>query len=251
MTKLQSLEGKKKVQDERRIFEVEEILDGKFEGGVQKYLVKWKDYPSSCNSWEPYHNLKLVREMIDDFKRMKGKFRNSSSDALNTSKSVQLSKHHCLKKRIKIRKRKLSRSLEAFDDSSSFSQLDRKESESEGACTNKFVTIKKESIYSKKEQKKKKLDKILVSLLSEIKETEEYPDNPIYVLKIDLMLNGKLSVLVRWKCNGTWSVNYENFRAKYPQLLLDYYEANLKFPLDDKGAENYYRNHQPKEILNE
>ena len=51
-------------------FEVEQILDMKQMGRGHKthYLVKWKGYPTSDNSWEPEKNLN-ADELIAEFKQ--------------------------------------------------------------------------------------------------------------------------------------------------------------------------------------
>ena len=50
-------------------FKVEQILDMEQTGQGRKmhYLVKWKGYPTSDNSWEPEKNLK-ANELIVEFK---------------------------------------------------------------------------------------------------------------------------------------------------------------------------------------
>ena len=51
-------------------FEVEQILDMKQMGQGRKthYLVKWKGYPTSDNTWEPEKNLN-ADELIAEFKQ--------------------------------------------------------------------------------------------------------------------------------------------------------------------------------------
>ncbi|KAI1869633.1 uncharacterized protein JN550_005614 [Neoarthrinium moseri] len=52
-------------------YEVEEILDLQKINGQWKYLVKWKDYPPSENTWEPKKNLKGCPELLADFHRQR------------------------------------------------------------------------------------------------------------------------------------------------------------------------------------
>ena len=45
-------------------WEVEAILDYRVRYGRGQFLVKWKDYPASENSWEPIEGLKHAEEMV-------------------------------------------------------------------------------------------------------------------------------------------------------------------------------------------
>ncbi|GKY99872.1 hypothetical protein MPSEU_000940900 [Mayamaea pseudoterrestris] len=38
-------------------YEIESILDVRLKHGRQEFLIQWKDYPPSCNSWEPRAHL--------------------------------------------------------------------------------------------------------------------------------------------------------------------------------------------------
>jgi hypothetical protein len=48
-------------------FEVEEVLDSKIMQKRLFYLVKWKGYPVSDNSWEPASHLSNTRDLVDSF----------------------------------------------------------------------------------------------------------------------------------------------------------------------------------------
>jgi Chromo (CHRromatin Organisation MOdifier) domain len=53
------------VKNDHEYFEIEDILDSKREDRRLKYLIKWKGFPNSENSWEPLSNIPtcgLVRE---------------------------------------------------------------------------------------------------------------------------------------------------------------------------------------------
>ena len=48
-------------------FEVEQILDSKFDRKHLRDLVKWKGYSISHNSWEPDHFLRNAPELVKAF----------------------------------------------------------------------------------------------------------------------------------------------------------------------------------------
>src|SRR5438270_6531071 len=50
-------------------YEVEKILDAKQEGQRMEYLIKWKGYDNSQNTWEPTKHLKKCWQMVEHFHR--------------------------------------------------------------------------------------------------------------------------------------------------------------------------------------
>ena len=59
--------GKKKKKAEAE-YEVESVVSKRdTEEGKVEYLVKWKGYDASDNTWEPVENLESSQELIDEF----------------------------------------------------------------------------------------------------------------------------------------------------------------------------------------
>ena len=55
--------------DGQQEYEVEAILTHCRYRGKYQYLVKWKGYDSSENTWEPEQNLTNMVELLDDYKK--------------------------------------------------------------------------------------------------------------------------------------------------------------------------------------
>ena len=45
------------VQDETQEYVIERIIRGRYRNGRLEYLIKWRDFPNSRNTWEPETNL--------------------------------------------------------------------------------------------------------------------------------------------------------------------------------------------------
>jgi len=58
--------------DDAEEHEVESILDSRRRGRGYQFLIKWKGFPTSENTWEPERNLTNCSELLEDFKRDKG-----------------------------------------------------------------------------------------------------------------------------------------------------------------------------------
>jgi hypothetical protein len=57
------------VAEEHGIYEVEKILESKTEDGKTMYLVKWKNYPESDNTWEPNEHLTNAQRKLKEFRQ--------------------------------------------------------------------------------------------------------------------------------------------------------------------------------------
>jgi hypothetical protein len=49
-------------------YEVEALLAHRRAGNRYQYLVKWKGYDTSYNTWEPERNLTHMEELLDEYK---------------------------------------------------------------------------------------------------------------------------------------------------------------------------------------
>jgi hypothetical protein len=54
------------VKDDQEYYEIEDILDSHRDGRRLKYLIKWKGFPGSENSWEPLSNIP-ARGLVKEF----------------------------------------------------------------------------------------------------------------------------------------------------------------------------------------
>jgi len=57
------------VEPDEQEYEVEDILDKRTNGKTEEYLVKWKGYDNSENTWEPIRNLDHCREKVRQYQR--------------------------------------------------------------------------------------------------------------------------------------------------------------------------------------
>ena len=53
-------------------YEVERILQHRGEPNNYQYLIKWKNFSNTWNTWEPYHNLTNCAKMIDEYWKSTG-----------------------------------------------------------------------------------------------------------------------------------------------------------------------------------
>jgi hypothetical protein len=56
------------VEDNQEYYEIENILNSEYRDGLIKYLIKWKGFPDSDNSWEPISNIP-ARGLVKEFHR--------------------------------------------------------------------------------------------------------------------------------------------------------------------------------------
>lgn len=57
----------KATQGDNQEYEVEKILDHRKQGRTTQYLIKWKEYSDTENTWEPLRNLQHCRQLLNDY----------------------------------------------------------------------------------------------------------------------------------------------------------------------------------------
>ncbi|XP_078179117.1 putative chromo domain-containing protein LHP1 isoform X2 [Carex rostrata] len=59
--------GKQKLDE--GFYEIEAIRKKRYRKGQLQYLIKWRDYPETANTWEPYDNIKYCADMLEAFEQ--------------------------------------------------------------------------------------------------------------------------------------------------------------------------------------
>jgi len=62
-------EGKLVEVEEVEEWEVEKILNKKKMRGVEKYLIRWKEFTAEGDTWKKRENLKNAEELIEEFEK--------------------------------------------------------------------------------------------------------------------------------------------------------------------------------------
>ena len=190
--------------------------------GRIEYLVKWKDYPESFDSWEPRQNLKDVWDMVDEYDKNQGKLIKKE-----TKKKKLLKK---IKNVEKVKAKEATNSERAVRSKSRI-----KESKNEG-----------DEIKNDKIDKIDKCYKNIISIANE--EHENHGKLPNTVLKLDIHQDGKLSALVKFNNGSTGLIGYNEFKSNYPQKMLEFYESRIVFPFDNPGTKRFHENHKKHSI---
>ena len=202
--------GKKNI-DEEPEYTVEEIRAKKITGGKTFYLVKWKGYKDSENTWEPKENVSHLKALLKKFEDS----HTVPTDSKNSKTTSNLQKNS----------RKIKKDTAV----------------SKGRSASKPAIKKSSTQVSAKAKPAKKIAKKAAAANATTTERKKNygsfsSDEPSIISGHKTNPNKKLAFRVEWKKrkNGetpksTWEYA-PDLKEHCPRLLVDYYEkfANLK-----------------------
>lgn len=119
----------------------------------------------------------------------------------------------------------------------------KKEEKSEKA--EKIDKLEKQDKKEEKEKEKNTNANILVK--PDFDESSSYPCEPDYVVKLDIHLDGKLQAQVKWINKTVTAIDYEDFKMRYPQKLIEFFESRIVFPFENSGTRKFLDIHKKKE----
>lgn len=218
-----NLSLKRKKQEDSGKYIIGQILDRRISSnGDRQYLIKWKDYPNNFNSWEPYNNLKEAWDMIEEYEK---------------------------KRRLKLKRKEI--------------RMESKGNNKKAKKANERNHLLNNQRTSQRETKEEKIDKLHNNFLAlmdqnssntkvsnsnlNINENISKQSNlPLYVDKLEIQLDGKLSALVKYNNSEKKLVDYEDFKLLFPQKMLEFFESRIVFPFDNSGTKKFIESHKRK-----
>ena len=224
---------------------VEQILNKRFRNNKTEYLLKWKDYEDSFNSWEPYENL-ICPDLLNEFE---ANFLKSNRNADNISSQENFKMSAATIESTKIIPEKLMGAIPKTDkDHMTFlikwKNIDEPSIVDASWFCNKYpnVVIKfyEERLrFIDEDKPESSEDEELAPKINLLNEEENYngwiPDKLIGATKH----GNKIMFLTKWKydkepCLVSSSYAY----SKYPQIAIQFFEDNLRWYTSDEEEEN-------------
>ncbi|KAL6065753.1 Chromobox protein 5 [Balamuthia mandrillaris] len=217
-------EGEDAGEEEEDIYEVERIVDKRKKGRGVEYLIKWKGYPASANTWEKRSNL-FCEELLEEFERQWGEKGKQAKKESNTpSRRRELTKQR--QERLALKK-----------------QQEQQEAKTATTApkTRKKRAAQKEPQQPQNAQPNKRRRRRKKAELLELVGFE-HGDEVDTIFGVDVDEEG-LKFLVSWRGKTRRSfVASSVLKQLIPQRLIAWYESRLRFSPGEAGQQQiaYY-----------
>ncbi|KAJ3817715.1 hypothetical protein F5880DRAFT_1603014 [Lentinula raphanica] len=202
-------------EEEEEEYEIEEILKhekGRFPEGRLGYFVKWKNYGPEDNSWVDELDASNAQELIDNYWRKK----NAQTSARKGRKSIAAESPEPSKKRRKSLKEDIEQDEE--DQSSKKKRAIRKKSETFESEPEPEEEEENSSVANESFMQRYMSKMSWETLISRVDTVEKPNDSDELIVYFRLKKDDRRVRLPAKLCN-----------QKFPQLMLGFYEANLKW----------------------
>ena len=228
-------------------YEVEKIVKSRSVNGRTEYFVKWKNYPSTQNTWEPIENLANAMQLVDEFLE-KEKQTNLNKKRSDHSSSKGLTE---LPKKAEEKSTKQTPPKDKQKEVSSPVKEIKKNEESKKTETKSPQPSKTQETKPKKtetkethksEQTAKKSESTKTKDVQEVKKKSETPKKVLpkkkcHVLGVQKCANGKLIYAIKLDSNKYKATN-KQMKRYFMSDLIKFYEENLYFT--DVSVESIY-----------
>lgn len=216
---MQALSKDKSNQKKKKHYYVERIMDKQKINGTWKYLIKWKGYPTEQATWEPVRNLSNTKKMLKDFElqlQLKEKKKEKEKPTKITKEDLEDNDE-------KLKNQKKT-------DNSHFKKIETgsivSESENESnILSNSQMNFKNNSMAHQMDNKKDG-DFRLGDKPKKLLFARKTKNGILFAVEWEERKNG---IIPEVSC-------YDNSQLKIysPQILIDYYEDNIKFKDENK-----------------
>ncbi|KAL6074449.1 M-phase phosphoprotein 8 [Balamuthia mandrillaris] len=207
-------------EEEEDIYEVERIVDKRKKGRSVEYLIKWKGYPASANTWEKRSNL-FCEELLEEFERQWGEKEKQAKKESNTPSRRELAKQR--QERLALKK-----------------QQEQQEAKTAPKTRKKKRAAQKEPQQPQNAQPNKRRRRKKAEVLEPV--GFEYGDEVDTIFGVDVDEEG-LKFLVSWRGKTRRSfVASSVLKQLIPQRLIAWYESRLRFSPGEAGQQQiaYY-----------
>ncbi len=218
-------------------YEVEKIVGEKVKNGRRFFLLKWKNYSSNVNTWEPEEHLENCKRLISDYRRIcANMIAEESKGSVNSPISPKTSEEMMV---LITEKRNTHLIPEKILEAKQYKPKEEgievkfvvtiKNSDMKGIVYNNFLTKTYPHLlldyYETEVSISPKLSEETV-LITETKNTHLIPEKILEAKQEGTMIKFVVTI----KNSDMKGTVYNNFLTKmYPQVLLDYYETRASF----------------------